>query len=339
MTAMAVDFKIQSLAIKDGDGKTLTRTLDAQNNYAFTVERGRLYQICTRVLNKGSTGEAYSEAGFLEKENINTFFSPILPFSLVTDAQECSPNENYRVDNRKVQLNAGESATVCHEMFAPTTGGNLDWGLFSETFVKCGGGEGNVMSWTIDRIQLTDPTGEATEIATCSDKKQNQLETDVDCGGVNCNECSEGQKCKTADDCKDDLVCTTIETSSAIRQQCTSQEDVTNDNPVVTVCTGFEGEYCTEEEGDILVNNNKCNVDADCNAEEICRLNDEQIKVCIARPKSAPQTCVELHGENSELCDGLDESNALPAAFYIGFILIGGVVLYIMLSKKKRRRR
>jgi hypothetical protein len=39
-------------------------------------------------------------------------------------------------------------------------------------------------------------------VPTCTDKKVNGLETDVDCGGGTCPKCNAGKKCKVNKDCK-----------------------------------------------------------------------------------------------------------------------------------------
>ena len=47
----------------------------------------------------------------------------------------------------------------------------------------------------------------STDVPTCDDKRQNGVESDVDCGGESCGPCAEGMLCDSSSDCSVNSVC------------------------------------------------------------------------------------------------------------------------------------
>ena len=53
----------------------------------------------------------------------------------------------------------------------------------------------------LDRVEFKFHSTASCSATSCSDKKHNGCETDVDCGGEACNGCADGKKCKAGSDC------------------------------------------------------------------------------------------------------------------------------------------
>lgn len=54
------------------------------------------------------------------------------------------------------------------------------------------------------KIQRTTTSSLSILVGTCKDKKKNQDETDVDCGGIKCMKCADKKKCQVDNDCISD---------------------------------------------------------------------------------------------------------------------------------------
>ncbi|GEM_PF-7120456 len=100
-------------------------------------------------------------------------------------------------------LNGNESAVDCGGKCTPC---ELGKNCLVKSDCESGVCRGNVCSKCSEDNQCESgscntQTGMCETEPTCDDKKQNQDETDVDCGG-SCKVCALGQKCKVASDCE-----------------------------------------------------------------------------------------------------------------------------------------
>jgi hypothetical protein len=84
--------------------------------------------------------------------------------------------------------------------------------------------------------------------ATCTDTIQNQGESDVDCGGANCNQCGLGDSCAAASDCVSETCSSAVCVAS-----CT--DGIQNQNETGIDCGGLCTQ-CGEGGG--------CTIDSDC---------------------------------------------------------------------------
>lgn len=104
--------------------------------------------------------------------------------------------------------------------------------------------------WGYELVEL-DPPGDGD--ATCTDQTQNGSETDVDCGGDDCEPCDDDRSCMLNADCVsrvcDDLIC----------QAPTCNDRVTNGRESDEDCGGDDCDPCSEGQD--------CFADSDCDTE------------------------------------------------------------------------
>jgi hypothetical protein len=76
------------------------------------------------------------------------------------------------------------------------------------------------------------------KVSTCKDKKKNQDETDIDCGGNKCEKCADKKKCKVDQDCISDFCnkkkCTKQSTKKTTQSITTSNTVTTTTTPATT---------------------------------------------------------------------------------------------------------
>ncbi|TKC95263.1 hypothetical protein E8A74_47165 [Polyangium fumosum] len=125
------------------------------------------------------------------------------------------------------------------------------------------------------------------QAATCSDGAQNPGETDIDCGGPQCDGCSSGEKCVVGTDCKE-KVCGQDLTCAAP----TCADSTANGNETDVDCGGPD---CA----------------ARCDAEKACAVNEDcASKVCLGAVCQA-STCTDAieNGTESDVDCGGDCPN------------------------------
>jgi hypothetical protein len=170
----------------------------------------------------------------------------------------------------------------------------------NETDVDCGGEDCNSCA---NDLNCNDPAdcesnscvnNMCTEIAsTCSDTITNGNETDVDCGGEDCDSCANGLNCIDPADC---------ESTSCVNNVCTEiastcLDNITNGNETDVDCGGEDCNPCTD--------GRNCIDPADCESNsctnEVC-----QISTCIDSITNGNETDVDCGGGNCNPCiDGL----------------------------------
>lgn len=106
------------------------------------------------------------------------------------------------------------------------------------------------------------PENQITE-PSCSDRIQNADETDIDCGGPNCNPCSNGKNCLENSDCSsqicsDDKICI---------PQATCSDGVQNANETDIDCGGIECDPCGV---DLHCEEHRDCASGFCNAVDLC---------------------------------------------------------------------
>jgi len=129
--------------------------------------------------------------------------------------------------------------------------------------------------------------------ATCSDKKKNGSETDVDCGG-SCNvKCADGKKCKVGGDCAS-ADCDSKAGICMAKPACSDNKK--NGNETDVDCGGSCKTTCAEGK--------KCKVGGDCSTA----LCDSKTGVCLAKPtcsdkkKNGSETDIDCGGSCPDKC-------------------------------------
>nr|PZN15303.1 MAG: hypothetical protein DIU78_25730 [Pseudomonadota bacterium] len=125
----------------------------------------------------------------------------------------------------------------------------------SETDVDCGGscstkcdtGQGCAVAADCVSNNCTGPQGSRTCAApTCDDGIRNQGETDVDCGGPNCQDCADGRNCSAGSDCTSG-VC-----GGGICQVPTCGDGTKNQDETDRDCGGSCDDPCADGQGCVL---------------------------------------------------------------------------------------
>ncbi|MBK9261793.1 MAG: hypothetical protein IPM54_18575 [Polyangiaceae bacterium] len=117
--------------------------------------------------------------------------------------------------------------------------------------------------------------------AECTDTVKNGIETDVDCGGLQCPRCSAGATCTVDQDCKS-LIC-----SGGICTEATCEDAVMNGQETDIDCGGPDCKPCPT--GKV------CNAGLDCTSK-VCKGNICQDPSCNDQVKNGYETDVDCGG-------------------------------------------
>lgn len=120
------------------------------------------------------------------------------------------------------------------------------------------------------KTSVCNPAKGTCEPQSCSDGRQNQDETDVDCGGSQCGAtCKTGEVCVGSDDCADHRCVSSASGSTCAEARC--DDGVQNGLEGGTDC----GEVCPK----LCPVNSQCKSDTDC-AEQVCAASGSATKLC-----------------------------------------------------------
>ncbi|MBL4683805.1 MAG: hypothetical protein JKY37_04390 [Nannocystaceae bacterium] len=147
--------------------------------------------------------------------------------------------------------NSDCASGVCDEGICVPTDCNDNVQNGSETDVDCGGEEcapcddGEECLLGTDCIsEICDPIAMTCTPAACDDGIQNQGETDVDCGGPNCNTCPDGGGCEQDSDCESGV----CDEAAGICEAATCGDGMLNGGETDVDCGGPDCAPCGTDE-------------------------------------------------------------------------------------------
>ena len=186
---------------------------------------------------------------------------------------------------------------------------------------------------------------------TCTDKKMNQDESDIDCGGTNCDACNLSKSCSTHTDCSSGYC--NVET--LICEEATCFDNVLNQDEEEIDCGGETCEQCMRCDDGIK---NYGELEIDCGGP--CRScatcfdnvkNQGEIDTDCGGPCKVCGTCYDFKKNNDEEdidcggscdpCTPISEESPKDTQFPIismiaAFLIIGGLaIIYAMKSMHK----
>jgi len=189
-------------------------------------------------------------------------------------------------------------------------------GLFNqdETDVDCGGllcatcvnGDDCLVDGDCDSTHCDPATLTCLDVPTCLDGLMNQDETDIDCGGLTCGTCVNGDACVDGTDCGSGY-CDPLTLTCDVLPSCV--DGVLNQDESDIDCGGVTCPLCWD--GDT------CNGAADCITGS-CDVFDTWtcvpagVPTCADGVRNQDETDVDCGGANCTLC-GIDDTCALPA--------------------------
>ena len=163
------------------------------------------------------TDYARIEAGIYTKSDVNSWYvNPVFAFgSNIINANNCKENEP-NVDSILVSLAPQQSTIVTFVVTTPEIDNDQEdlFGVHIQSFLNC---------WT-----PTTPTGQMAydvepihienfligsnpdPINHCANAYTDYDESDIDCGGDECNDCQTGYRCKSDSDCSNGQTCTNV---------------------------------------------------------------------------------------------------------------------------------
>lgn len=166
-----------------------------------------------------------------------------------------------------------------------------------ETDIDCGGNTceacetGKDCEYSSDcKSDYCSASGKCVE-KLCSNNQtdSNNSETDVDCGGENCEACVDGKACKTNADCRSSYC------QNGFCKKATCNDNVRNGFETDIDCGGYSCEGCS--------NGHNCFADDDCSSDYCALLNKTcTLATCTDYVKNQNETDVDCGGENCGAC-------------------------------------
>lgn len=193
-------------------------SIEQYNGYSWSVTnyddikedtRTRVNIIATNV---GDSAEVMKvEAGVYQRSLIQNWYSNPVFAITGTTVPNCVVTE-YNVGTNQLYLMPQESGVAEIVLTTPKVSGtSTDYGLHTQAFRHCyntgypiGQTDYEIHPVTIEECGLFCLPPPAP---SCSDSEINGLETDINCGGIECPKCIRDYKCQNDDDCQAGLSC------------------------------------------------------------------------------------------------------------------------------------
>ncbi|MBI2548349.1 hypothetical protein HYW21_03290 [Candidatus Woesearchaeota archaeon] len=135
-----------------------------------------------------------------------------------------------------------------------------------------------------------DTTCQPPEAVSCRDGIQNQNETDVDCGGENCEPCETGKNCDYGSDCLSDYCSAS---GKCIEKLCSNDEKDSNNSETDVDCGGENCEAC--------VDGKSCKTSTDCRSN-YCQNDICKKATCSDTVKNGFETDIDCGGYSCTSC-------------------------------------